>query len=229
MGTLSIALQLVENRLPPPEQDKQDARRPLKTAITAVESLDALVGDLVDATRLLTGKLCLNLQPVDLVPLAREAVESAQMLVPPGQQLVLTVGAPSLVVHGDPLRLQQILMNLLTNALTYAPNTPRIDIRVRPAEGKVGVAELQVQDYGPGIPPADLPQIFSRFYRVARDERTHARTSAGLGLGLYIVKELVSAQGGEITVSSTEGMGTTFTICFPLLQAMDGAAAARPS
>jgi two-component system, chemotaxis family, CheB/CheR fusion protein len=244
VGTLTIALQLLERRLPPPEQDTTDVRRPLSAAMTSAESLTTLVSDLVDATRLRTGKLHLNPQPVDLVAVTRMAVESAKMLIPPDQpdqsgqrrpsgqssrprqQLVLTEGAPSLLVLGDPVRLKQILMNLLINAITYAPDSARIDVRVWPAADQAGVAELQVQDYGPGIPAANLPQIFSRFYRIARDEHTQGQV-AGLGLGLYLVKELVSAHGGEITASAIEGKGATFTIHLPLLQAADQEPAAR--
>jgi signal transduction histidine kinase len=114
-----------------------------------------------------------------------------------------------LLVNGDAGRLEQVLLNLLTNAITHARGTDRIDVRLRRAGDE---AEIAVQDYGPGIPQADLPNIFSRFYQVAHAE---ARAQRGLGLGLFIVHELVTAHGGTVAVASAEGQGTTFTIRLP--------------
>jgi signal transduction histidine kinase len=99
---------------------------------------------------------------------------------------------------------------LLSNAVSYAPDTQRIDVRLRRVRGQ---AELQVQDYGPGIPPADQEHLFSRFFQV---ERTDRPSSSGLGLGLYISREIVAAHGGTIDVASGEGQGTTFTVRLPL-------------
>ena len=99
-----------------------------------------------------------------------------------------------------------MLLNLLTNALHYAPGTDHIDVRLRRTGGE---AEIQVQDYGPGIAAADLPHLFSRFYQVARPRDG---ANSGLGLGLYIAKELVTAHQGRIDVSSAPDEGTTFTV-----------------
>src|SRR5579871_6773625 len=123
----------------------------------------------------------------------------------------LEVQTNPLSVSGDTGRLEQILLNLLNNAMTYAPQSKQIDVRVRQVENE---AEVQVQDYGQGIPQADLPHLFSRFYQAARSDR---QTKRGLGLGLYIVRELVTAHNGRISVDSSEGKGTTFTIRLPLL------------
>ena len=108
------------------------------------------------------------------------------------------------------MRLEQVLQNLLTNAITYAPASPTIAVRLC----RVGQeAELQVQDAGPGIAAADLPHLFSRYYQVEHQGPTRA---TGLGLGLYITKEIVTRHGGQISVTSAEGQGTTFTIRLPL-------------
>jgi two-component system CheB/CheR fusion protein len=116
-------------------------------------------------------------------------------------------------VKGDATRLSQVVLNLLTNAARHAPDSPRIELRLRREEGE---ATLEVQDYGPGIPAADLPHLFDRFYQAVR------RTAEdGLGVGLFITRELVRAHGGAIEVRSTEGAGATFTVRLPLWAAPD--------
>jgi two-component system CheB/CheR fusion protein len=120
----------------------------------------------------------------------------------------LAVAEEPLVVSGDAARLSQVVLNLLTNAAKHAPVSPRVEVRLRREEG---AALLEVQDYGPGIPAAALPHLFDRFYQAAR------RTAQdGLGVGLFITRELVRAHGGAIEVRSTEGEGATFTVRLPL-------------
>jgi two-component system CheB/CheR fusion protein len=131
-----------------------------------------------------------------------------------------------------------VLANLLGNAIAYAPGTDAIDVRLRrtqelttgagagEAEGgpPADVAELEVQDYGPGIPAEDLPQVFTRFYRI---ERAEGSGGTGLGLGLFIAREIVAAHGGRIEVRSREGAGTTFIVYLPApAQVGSGAGAA---
>lgn len=122
-----------------------------------------------------------------------------------------------MLVSGDATRLEQIIVNLLTNAIRYAPGAQRIDVRLRYARETNGAspaeAILEVQDYGPGISAAELPQIFTRFFQ---SSRTSATGHGGLGLGLFITKELVTAHGGSITAVSIEGQGATFTVHLPL-------------
>src|SRR5581483_4620918 len=103
----------------------------------------------------------------------------------------------------------QVVLNLIANAITHAPGP--IDLRLYQQGGEV---TLEVRDYGPGIAAAALPHLFSRFYQVASGDRS---SHGGLGLGLYICRELVGAHGGRIEVASTEGVGTTFTVWLPLL------------
>jgi two-component system, chemotaxis family, CheB/CheR fusion protein len=177
--------------------------------------LTVLVNDLLDVGRLQSGKLRLHLQPVDLVPLVRRTVAAVRLNT---HEPVLAFAAPDrrLLVRGDATRLEQVLVNLLNNAIQYAPQSKRIEVRLLGGEQDV---ELHVQDYGPGIPLADLPHVFSRLYQVTRSDE-HA--GSGLGLGLYLTKELVTLHGGTIAVESHEGVGTLFTIRLPLMETAKG-------
>jgi two-component system CheB/CheR fusion protein len=174
-----------------------------------VERLKRLVADLLDVVRLQNGRLTLSLLPLALNEVVEQAVEMARQLT--DLPISLELAETALRVNGDAGRLEQVLLNLLNNAITHARGTDRIDVRLR----RIGTeAEIQVRDYGCGIPRADLPNLFSRFFQVSRSESAAQR---GLGLGLYIVHELVTAHGGTIAAESTEAQGCTFTIRLPLL------------
>ncbi|WP_437948943.1 CheR family methyltransferase [Sorangium sp. So ce296] len=176
------------------------------------ERLERLVDDLVSATRIQTGKFELKLSEVELAPLVSHVAESAQTLGPtPEVHLDLPAPAEPMVVNGDAARLEQVLMNLISNAFRHANGSSKIDVRLRHAGG---TAELDVEDYGPGIPSADVPHVFSSFYQV---ERPRNNSSGGMGLGLFICKEIVRAHGGQIFVRSAEGKGATFTVRLPLI------------
>jgi signal transduction histidine kinase len=128
-----------------------------------------------------------------------------------GKALRLTLPSEPLIVDGDPVRLEQVLLNLITNAVEHAPETDVIDLTLRTVDGQ---AEIAVQDYGPGIPADEVGQIFSRFRQVS-----HGRPfgSRGLGLGLYIAHEIVTEHGGTIGVDSAEGQGARFYVRLPLI------------
>ncbi len=180
-------------------------------ALHQTQMLVTLVRDLTDAARVQGGQLTLDHATLDLVPLVAQGAETAQAL-PGGHTIHLALGAAPLWVRGDAGRLEQVLVNLLTNAATHAPSARAIDVRLR----RVGAeAALEVQDYGRGIAAAQVPHLFTRFYQVARADRP---AQGGLGLGLFICQELIAAHGGHITVASTEGEGTTFTVWVPLLE-----------
>jgi signal transduction histidine kinase len=122
---------------------------------------------------------------------------------------------PPWVVLGDQARLHQVVTNLVQNAIKHAAST-RIDVglrRVQDGAPNEDMAEIVVQDYGQGIPPDALPAIFDRFYQGERPQRG---TRTGLGLGLYVVKQLVEQHNGTIAVESVVGAGSTFTVRLPL-------------
>ena len=152
--------------------------------------------------------------PVALDALLATVTRQARTLGAGPEQVTVTATAP-LVVMGDADRLRQLVLNLVDNALKH--NGP--DTRVRLALAQVGgQAELTVSDDGQGIPEADLPLVFERFYRV---DKARSRAAGGSGLGLAIVRWIATAHGGTVSVSSHPGAGTTFTVRLPLADASD--------
>jgi signal transduction histidine kinase len=172
--------------------------------------MTGLINELMDAARLQTGRMELKPEDLDLDALVARVVETAQVLTEE-QTITLQADAGPLPARGDAARLEQVLLNLLTNALAYAADSGRIEVRLgRQAED----AHIEVQDSGPGIPPEELPRIFTRYHRGSRSDQ---RREGGLGLGLFIAHQIVTAHGGRIEVASTVGEGTTFTVRLPLL------------
>jgi signal transduction histidine kinase len=123
----------------------------------------------------------------------------------------LACPADPLVVHGDPLRLEQALQNLLYNAARYSPGGGPVTVTLVQAGSQ---ASLSITDRGIGIPEADRMQVFERFYRAGNIDPLQ---TTGFGLGLYLTRAIVEQHGGTITVESMEGQGSTFTIYLPLV------------
>jgi len=170
-----------------------------------------LVADLRDLALAEAGQLRLDWQTVDLEALVAQATDGLR-----GQALekgvTLKVEAPPGLprIRGDGQRLQQVLFNLLSNALRHTPRGGTITTAVDAKEDRVVV---RVQDTGSGIPAEDLPHVFERFYRV---DRSRARTTGGSGLGLTIARRIVQAHGGQIWAQSWLGAGSTFAFSLPL-------------
>ena len=152
-------------------------------------------------------------RPVELVALVRGVVEA---LRPRLQQhsIELRAGEPQLIIDGDVLRLQQVVENVVENAIIFSPTGGRITVEVERRDRDVC---LVVHDEGMGIPAADLPRIFDSFYTVARSNHEFR---VGMGIGLYMVKEIVTLHGGVVAVDSEEGKGSTFTISLPMADAV---------
>jgi two-component system, chemotaxis family, CheB/CheR fusion protein len=202
-------LQLLERHLTLPEDSRE--QRFLASALTQVSRLTRLINDLVDVSRLENNKYTLDQQPLRAEEVVARSVELAQTLT--AQQTIrLEEHDTPLWISADAGRLEQVMLNLLTNAVKYAPDSAFIDVRMRRADQE---AEIVVQDYGPGIAEANLSNIFSRFFQVAHSNR---QAHGGLGLGLFIAHEIMTAQGGTIAATSADGEGTTFTIRLPLLE-----------
>lgn len=171
--------------------------------------LTRLVEDLHDLALADAGQLRLQREPVDLAAVVRAAVaQFGPVAESAGVKLALDVAATPTVM-GDADRLAQVLRNLLSNALRHTPAGGRITLRV----ARIGdQAQIQVTDTGAGIAAEDLPHVFDRFYR---GEQRQARRGRGAGLGLAITQQLILAHGGQITVASAPGEGTTFTVMLP--------------
>jgi len=179
----------------------------VETSRQQVSRMQSLIRELLDLSRLETGQLVLSLETIDLVELVENTIMPLQS-TSDAQRIRLHKPRSTLRVAADPARIEQILVNILNNAMEHAAGSEYIDVRVRKLGNR---AEIHIQDYGPGIPEEDLKTIFGRFVR-GKDETR----GSGLGLGLHIAHELTVAHGGSIDVTSRLGEGTTFTVRLPL-------------
>ena len=172
------------------------------------ERLAGLVNEMLDVSRMEAGRLQLNSEPFDLSTLVGEVVNN--MRISSEAHHLSLIAEPGIEVNGDAARIEQVLLNLIANAITYAPEGGTVDVRVWT---DADAALVSVRDQGVGIAPDELPQLFDRFYRAPR---AGVMRSGGMGLGLYICRELVMRHGGTIRVESAEGVGSTFTFSLPL-------------
>ncbi len=171
--------------------------------------LHRLLSSVLDVSRLRVGQFTVERSPMDLCALTRRAVDNLQSML---ETHTMTLSCPDepVPILGDELRLEQVIQNLLQNAVKYSPGGGAIAIDLRCERNE---AVLSVSDQGVGIPADSLPRLFSRFYRASNIN--HRRIS-GMGLGLFIVREIIALHGGTIAVVSEEGRGSTFTIRLPL-------------
>jgi signal transduction histidine kinase len=182
-----------------------------ETAVDAIMSAarqqQRLIEDLLDVSRIESGRLRLRLGQVDLTELARSCLAHHQSLT---EKHALRLDAPAAMLIGtwDRGRIEQVCHNLLSNAVKYSPNGGEISVRVEDLGER---ARVSVADHGIGIAPDALPRVFDRFYRTADAEQD----AEGLGLGLHITKVLVEAHGGRIIVESERGHGSTFSVELP--------------
>src|SRR5436190_17996600 len=170
--------------------------------------LTAIVESVLLTSRLDRDAVDVEREPVDVAELARATVEALRPQLPPSIELELQVGPEEVRAAGDADRIQQVLVNLLDNAVKYGEGSP-VTVRVRPVDG---VVRLSVQDSGPGLAPAEQARIFDKFYRAG----PQLTRTGGTGLGLYISRELVHRMGGRLDVRSEAGAGATFILELPL-------------
>ena len=175
------------------------------------ERLGELVSDLLELSRLDAGERPLSSSAVSLGEVARQASEAMEPRAA-GKHLSLHLRIPdNLTARADPKALEQVLLNLLDNAIKYTPEGGAVEL----IGERVGdLAELSVKDTGLGIEARHLPRLFERFYRV---DRGRSREMGGTGLGLSIVRHLVHGMEGEVRVASQLGVGTTFTVVLPVV------------
>ncbi|HSL81895.1 MAG TPA: ATP-binding protein [Thermoanaerobaculia bacterium] len=204
---------------------KNDAET-LERAMTVIErnarAQAQLVDDLLDVSRIITGKLSLDLRPVDLPATLREVADAIRPAAEAkGIAVEVEVGEGIPRFRADPARLQQMIWNLVSNAVKFTPGEGRVWIRARSRQGRV---EIEVEDRGIGIAEEFLPHVFERF---RQQDSSTTRAHGGLGLGLAIVRHLVELHGGEVEAESPgQGQGALFRIRLPLRPAPEEGEAA---
>ena len=197
--------QLVRKRLE--KQSHHEAATALSRVEGPVRQLERLIGELLDVSKIQAGRLEYQQDRVDLDALLHEVVDTMQQ-ISTTRTIVVRGAAPRLLV-GDKDRLGQVFINLISNAIKYSPGTEAVEIDLSASEE---TATVRVRDHGLGIPREQRDKIFERFYRATGPKQ---RAIPGLGMGLYIVAEIIKRHGGSITVDSVVGKGSTFTVTLP--------------
>ncbi|MCA1616283.1 MAG: GAF domain-containing protein [Acidobacteria bacterium] len=202
--------------------DEATSKRAMETIERNAQSQVQLIDDILDVSRIIRGKLRLNVRPVDLAPVIETAVDAVRpAAAAKGIRLQVVLDPHTGPVSGDPDRLQQVVWNLLSNAIKFTPKEGRVQVLLSRADSHL---EVTVSDTGPGIEPEFLPFVFDRFRQA---DPTTTRTHGGLGLGLAIVRHLTELHGGTVRAESAgEGGGSTFRVTLPLL-AMQSAGPSR--
>lgn len=188
--------------------DSESATHALEVIERNAWAQKQIIEDILDVSRVITGKLQLNLGPVDLVTVVDAALDAVRPALEAKQIKIETIiDADLRIVQGDANRLQQVVWNLLSNAAKFTPTGGKVEVRVSHDDSHV---QLQVSDTGPGIDPAFLPHVFERFRQA---DGSITRSYGGLGLGLAIVRHLVELHGGLITAENCrDGQGAIFTV-----------------
>ena len=194
---------LLEEKIEPARQ-----RELLQVAMRSGKQMNRLIEDLLDTVRLQAGKFSLDLEDLTLASIFRQASESLRPaaekreirfeIIPPGD---------GIVVRADPLRVSQLVGNIVGNAIKFTPEGGRVTLKAAPDGDRV---LIQVTDTGPGIPPSDIPHLFDSFWQARNNDHR------GVGLGLAIAKGVVEAHGGKIWCESTVGAGSTFSFTLPM-------------
>lgn len=207
--TLLGYTELLKRRLDQGNLSVERMERPIQAVIEQALRLDRLTNTLLDMSWLEQGHVAITRRDVDLRDVLRRVIDSFTLLAE-YHQLHLILPSSPLIVVGDELRIEQIFYNLLHNAVKYSPNRGAITIELCAEEQQ---ALMRIIDRGIGIRSEDLPFLFDRFYRASN---ASTQQISGLGVGLYIVKELVTLHNGTIDVQSVPEQGTTFSVRLPL-------------
>ncbi|MFC4913336.1 sensor histidine kinase [Actinomadura gamaensis] len=208
VGALSLLAETVEGAADDPEAVRRFAGRMQHESVR----LTNLVQDLMTLSRIQGEEPLPDLHPVELDEVIDESLDRSQIRAGSKNIELIAGGRHRFRVRGDEELLVTALRNLIDNAVAYSPDNTRVVVATRQADDQH--VEITVTDQGIGIPEGDLERIFERFYRV---DPARSRQTGGTGLGLAIVKHVTSKHGGEVTVWSKEGSGSTFTLRLPLL------------
>ncbi|MFA1551365.1 sensor histidine kinase [Actinomadura chokoriensis] len=210
VGALSLLAETVEGAADDPEAVRRFAGRMQYESVR----LTNLVQDLMTLSRVQGDEPLPDLKPVDLDEVMAEALERCQFKASAKDIELASGGEDGLHVHADQELLVTAVRNLVENAVAYSPEHTRVVVSTRRCDDRQ--VEVNVSDQGIGIPDGEIGRIFERFYRV---DQARSRQTGGTGLGLAIVKHVTGKHGGDVTVWSKEGHGSTFTIRLPLLDA----------
>lgn len=216
LTTLLGNAQLLERRLQRAENASDRDRRSVTAMVAQAERLTRMVSSLLDVSRLQSGRFALQWQEVEVRELLRRLVDEIGPTLT-NHKLLYRADAEPLVISGDDLRLYEVFQNLLQNAIKYSPEGGPITIEAARSRSWATVA---VRDEGIGIPQDSLPHLGRRYYRATN---AYEQRLGGVGLGLYVVNQIIALHGGSIEVTSREGEGSTFTVRLPLLTAEDAA------
>ncbi len=196
---------------------KIDVARGIEVIERNARAQAQIIEDLLDMSRIISGKVRLDAHPVDMIDIVQGAIETARLSAEAKNIAIVTsFDAAAGTIMGDPNRLQQVMWNLLSNAVKFTPKGGRIDVRIARIESHL---EVTVTDTGEGIPPEFLPHVFDRFRQA---DASTTRKHGGLGLGLAIVKQLAELHGGTVRVDSKGArQGATFSITLPVVSVVD--------
>ncbi|MEP6611713.1 MAG: PAS domain S-box protein [Mucilaginibacter sp.] len=203
--SLSGYLQIISRRLPDGDVNKSF----IEKALSQINKLSALISDLLDVSKIETGQLPLSFTGFDLLLLIKEVIEIMQYSAN-SHRIVLDASIDKLMITADRQRVEQVIINLLSNAIKYSPGASLVNVSVSVNDNK---ALVTVQDFGLGITPAQQERIFNRFYRV-EDMAAHI---SGLGIGLFISREIINRHKGKLWVESERGKGSVFFFEIPVL------------
>lgn len=206
---LSLIKGYIETMLDGAKDNPEVATKFLQTIDRNAERLKLLIEDLLTISQLESGRMTLNVQPVAVHLLVGKILADFRARAA-ARHVKLVSQAPELTVRADPDRLEQVLCNLVDNAIKYGRSDGNVTVGASAGDG--GQVEIFVQDDGPGIPPEALERVFERFYRV---DKGRSREQGGTGLGLSIVKHIVQNHGGRVWAKSDPGRGATFSFTLP--------------
>jgi two-component system, OmpR family, sensor histidine kinase SenX3 len=212
VGAISLLAEALESSADDEEAVRRFARRMHKES----GRLAALVQDIIELSRLQGASVTQEGRPVDVNAVIAEAVDRSQLPAESKNIRIVVGGRTEGMVFGDQDLLVTALRNLIDNAIRYSPANTRVGIGVRSRDGLVSIS---VTDQGEGLSAEDQERVFERFYRV---DAARSRHTGGTGLGLSIVKHVASNHGGEVTLWSQPGQGSTFTLRLPEMEGQDG-------
>ncbi|PNI08571.1 two-component sensor histidine kinase [Arthrobacter sp. AFG7.2] len=218
VGAISLLAEALESSA----DDEVAVRRFAKRMHKESGRLAALVQDIIELSRLQGASVAQQGTPVDVNAVVSEAVDRSQLPAESKNIRMVVGGRTGAKVFGDQDLLVTALRNLIDNAIRYSPENTRVGIGVRSREGLVSIS---VTDQGEGLSPEDQERVFERFYRV---DSARSRHTGGTGLGLSIVKHVASNHGGEVTLWSQPGQGSTFTLRLPEMEGQDGGEESLP-